>query len=244
MSIWPFKKHIATLGESGMLSGFTDWHSHILPGIDDGHKTIEESLETLAEFERLGVKRLWLTPHIMEDYPNTTSDLQRRFEELRLAWDGKLELRLASENMLDSIFEQRLEEKDFLPIGEHGNHLLIETSYFNPPMNMDSMIERIFKAGYYPVLAHPERYRYMDERDYKRYFEMGIVFQMNFISLLGGYGETARHKAEWLLKKGMIKLTGSDLHRLSVLHNFLDISPRKAESLAALMEVARNPSIQ
>ena len=115
--MWFFKSKPASLEESGIMTGLTDWHSHVLPGVDDGIKTLDDSLETLRHFEAKGLDTLWLTPHIMEDYPNSTGKLRERFEELRQAWDGKLKLRLASENMLDSLFEERLAERELLPIG-------------------------------------------------------------------------------------------------------------------------------
>lgn len=242
--MWPFKKHIHTLTESGMTVGMTDWHSHILPGVDDGIKDMEHSLEVLRQYEKLGIKKVWLTPHIMEDYPNTPSFLQQRFDELCLLWNGNVELKLASENMLDSLFEQRLEERDLLPIGDDGDHLLVETSYFNPPMNMDELIEGVFKAGYYPVLAHPERYRYMTEKDYRKYNDMGVLFQVNLLSTVGGYGESARKKSEWLLKNGYVDLVGSDLHRLDTVVRLMNHSPKKSETLEAIVELAKNPKLK
>lgn len=214
--MWPFKS-VDSLLSSGIFEGFTDWHSHILPGVDDGIKTMEESLEVLRAYESLGMKRVWLTPHIMEDFPNTTADLKARFEELKAAWTGNVEIRLASENMLDSLFEERLAANDFLPIGENGNHLLVETSYFTPPMGMEDMLENVKKAGYFPVLAHPERYRYMENSDYQRLKDKGIIFQSNIMSFAGAYGETAKKKAEWLLQKGMTDVVGSDVHRLKLI---------------------------
>lgn len=241
--MWPFKS-VDTLGKSGMFEGFTDWHSHILPGVDDGIRTMEESLDTLAAFEKAGVSKVWLTPHVMEDCPNTTASLRERFEELKQAYTGNVKLALASENMLDSIFEERLAANDFLPIGDEGNHLLVETSYVNPPYGMESMIEEAFKLGYTVVLAHPERYRYMDEDDYRRWKEKGLLFQCNFVSLTGGYGETARKKLEWMLKNGMVNLTGSDLHRKFVFEHAKEKSPKRAEPLRQLVEIAHNPVIK
>ncbi|MDE5870657.1 MAG: capsular biosynthesis protein, partial [Muribaculaceae bacterium] len=84
--MWLFKDKTASLEDSGMLAGLTDWHSHVLPGVDDGIKTMEESLEVLRHFDAKGVETLWLTPHIMEDYPNTTEKLRARFDELQKAW--------------------------------------------------------------------------------------------------------------------------------------------------------------
>lgn len=244
MSFWPFKKKIPTLKDAGILNGFTDWHCHVLPGVDDGIPTMEKSLEVLRAYEKLGVKKVWLTPHIMEDFPNKTAALRDRYNELMLAWDGNIEVHLAAENMLDALFEERLRENDLLPIGEEGNHLLVETSYFNPPMNFDDLIDGIMAAGYYPLLAHPERYRYMTERDYQSLRERGVLFQTNMTSLVGMYGETARKKAEWLLKQNMIEVTGSDLHRLEPHMKYFNQAPKNSDALGVLTDVAASPRLK
>lgn len=226
-----------------MLAGSTDWHSHILPDVDDGIKDMEDSLKALQLLESLGVKDLWLTPHIMEDCPNETTFLKNRFEELRREYTGKIKLHLAAENMLDSLFEERLEANDFLPLGESGTHLLIETSYYNPPMNMISVLEQVKSKGYFPVLAHPERYQYMDEKDYKRLKEMGIIFQANYFSLIRAYGNTAQKKLEWLLKNDMIDVMGSDLHKVRALEFLIDKSPRKTSHLEAMKAVGARTGV-
>lgn len=241
--MWPFRS-VPKLGDTDMFVGFTDWHSHILPGVDDGMRTMAESLDTLREFERRGIRRVWLTPHIMEDCPNTTSRLRERFADLSEQYTGGIELRLASENMLDSLFEERLESNDFLPIGNEGSHLLVETSYVNPPFGMEEMIEVAYSKGYTVILAHPERYRYMEEPDYIRWKERGLLFQCNFVSLTGGYGETARKKMEWLLKNNMVNLIGSDLHRKFVFDHIIGKSPKSGSALRNVVEVAHNPCIQ
>lgn len=235
--LWPFKQKTPSLKESGILSGIIDWHSHVLPGVDDGIKTISDSLAVLRHFDSLGIDTLWLTPHIMEDYPNTTKKLRERFSELQAAWTGNVKLRLASENMLDSLFEERLASRDLLPIGENGDHLLVETSYFSAPMGFDSIIDSIMSAGYYPLLAHPERYVYMEEKDYDRLHEKGVRMQLNYVSLVGGYGETARKKSVMLLEKGYIDLVGSDVHRLASNEQLIDRHPDKKEHIDLIKRV-------
>lgn len=237
--MWLFKSKVASLEDSGMFSGMTDWHSHVLPGVDDGIQSMNDSLEVLRHFESKGVNTLWLTPHIMEDYPNTTAGLKSRFEELKKAWTGNVELRLASENMLDSLFEERLAKGDLLPIGENADHLLVETSYFSAPMNFYSMIDSIMSAGYYPLLAHPERYRYMDESDYKKLKDKGVKMQLNYVSLVGGYGETSQKKSIWLLKNGYIDAVGSDLHRLKSNQGLISQKPQKKEHLEMLLNIIK-----
>ncbi len=216
--MWPFRK-CTSLVDSGIFKGFADWHSHILPGVDDGVQTMEESLAILCLYETLGVTTVWLTPHIMEDIPNTTAGLKERFSELQAAYTGNVKLHLAAENMLDNLFEERLERNDLLPIGKDGKHLLVETSYFNPPMGLNDILLRIKAKGYVPVLAHPERYVYMDRDDYRQLKAMNVLYQLNLPSIVGGYGAEVKKKAEWLLKNGFFDLTGSDAHHLTVWGN-------------------------
>lgn len=239
---WFSKKK--SLKDSGIFEGFVDWHSHILPGVDDGIKTMEDSLAVLEEYERLGFRKVWLTPHIMEDYPNTTADLKKRFEELKASYKGNLELALASENMLDNMFEERLQANDFLPMGEEGDYLLVETSYYTPPYAMQEMMDNARKKGYNLILAHPERYRYMEEKDYIKYKTEGVLFQVNLLSLVGAYGETAKKKAEWMVNKDMVDLLGTDLHRLEVILHHKEKSAGKNDYLEKLKAVGKkhNPA--
>ena len=240
---------------AAIFEGFTDWHSHILPGVDDGVRTMEESLAILAQYEEWGVNHVWLTPHIMEDMPNETQDLKERFEELKAAYEedhaariaaadepasdnaegasklvrrNPLKLSLAAENMLDNLFKERLASDDFLPIGPKGDSLLVETSYYNPPMNLYDTLEEIRARGYNPILAHPERYAYMGMRDYDRLKGMGIKFQMNLFSQADRYGRAVHKKLLELLDKHYYNYMGSDLHSMGMLSEVPDIKFRSA----------------
>lgn len=97
--MWPFSRKYSIL-ESGILDGGTDWHCHILPGVDDGIRTAEEALEVLAFYEQIGIKEVWLTPHIMEDSPNGTAFLRKRFQDFQSIYNGSIKLHLAAENMM------------------------------------------------------------------------------------------------------------------------------------------------
>lgn len=211
---WPFQQK-QTLAESGVLRGMIDYHSHLLPGVDDGVQTAEESLEILRLYEQLGIREVWFTPHIMEDIPNTTAGLRSRFEQFQKHYTGNIRLHLAAEYMLDNLFKERLAHRDLLPLGTEGNHLLVETSYFNPPMDLYGMLEKIKSAGFIPVLAHPERYTYMGEKDYQRLKQAGVKFQSNLPSLVGGYGNPIQKKVERLHAHNMINLYGTDTHTFS-----------------------------
>lgn len=205
------KKH--TIAASGILAGAADHHSHILPGVDDGVETMDEALRILATYEALGIKHLWLTPHIMEDIPNTPQKLTARFNELKAAYKGNITLQLAAEYMIDNHLRKLLSDsKELLPIGNGGKHILVETSYYNAPIRMRETLQQIKSLGYYPLLAHPERYMYLDNAEYRKLHDEGVKFQLNLASLAGGYGKTVKKKAEWLLANGLYSVAGSDLH--------------------------------
>ncbi len=212
--MWSLFKKSRSLKESGIFEGFVDYHSHILPGVDDGVESIDESLRILQVYEQRGVTKVWLTPHIMEDFPNTTAHLRERFEELKSHYHGSIQLRLASENMLDNLFEERLNRNDLLPLGEKGDYLLVETSYLMPPVDLMGVLSRIKAKGYHPVLAHPERYVYMNKAYYEKLHQLGVKFQLNLLSLTGGYGSSVRKNATHLLSLGQYSFVGSDLHNL------------------------------
>ena len=219
-----------------VFSNYTDWHSHLLPGVDDGIKSFEDSLTILNRYEELGVKHVWLTPHIMEDIPNNTQTLRQRFEELKSRYTGKIQLSLAAENMLDNLFEDRLERDDLLPITDSADHLLVERSYYSSPVNFWDILERIQHKGYHVILAHPERYRYMDNNDYEQLKEMHVKLQLNIPSLIGFYGYEAKKKSEWLIKRGYYDLTGYDLHSPRALQFILkgEISKKSLKALSSL----------
>lgn len=210
--------------------GFVDFHSHILPGVDDGVREIEDSLQILDRYEEAGFSEVWLTPHIMEEVPNTPADLRLRLEALKSEYKGPLKLRLAAENMIDNLFLERLEQGDILPIGDTGDMLLVETSYFQPPLDLDHTFELIRAKGYTPLFAHPERYNYItDPKQYQRLVDMGVKLQLNLFSLVGHYGPYVRKKAEDLVKAGLYSYAGTDIHRP---HQLANLDAKKYNSRA------------
>jgi len=212
-----------SLPESGVLEGLSDRHSHILPGVDDGVRTLEEALQILSYYETLGIREVWCTPHVMEDVPNSTASLKSRFEALQKAYHGPVILHLAAEYMLDPEFESRLENGDLLT--QMNDIVLVETSYDIPPYNLTDMLERMMANGYRPMMAHPERNNYMQMPDYRRLHDMGVHLQLNLGSLSGYYGENVRKKSFVLLKEGLYNAAGSDCHSLrSIRHQFENAS--------------------
>ena len=218
--------------DSGLLKGAVDNHSHILYGLDDGVKKQEDSLAILRWLKEQGVSEVWFTPHVMEDVPNTTEGIRSRFEELKAVYDGGLQLHLAAEYMIDTLFEERLEKRDLL---EHGEEVvLVETSAIAPPINLWNVLEQMLKAGYRPLIAHPERYRYMEPSDYKELYNMGCFLQMNLPSIVGFYGESARQRAQYLLDKGWYRMVGSDCHRFKAIQAQYTAKELKKDTIAKL----------
>ena len=234
-----------SLKDKEIFNGFTDYHSHILPGVDDGIESIDSSLKVLSFYEKLGIREVWLTPHIMEDIPNTTEHLRSRYQELKTDYRGKIILHLASENMLDNLFIERFEKDDVLPLLDNNyKYLLVETSYFNPPMNFFEILEKIKSKGYYPVLAHPERYIYLKWKDYLRLKKMKIYFQLNIASLTKYSTKDAQHKAKKLLLNNMYNCTGSDLHLLSDFNSEINFKIRNQKLLNAAEDLSKKQIIR
>lgn len=237
---FPFSKWFSgkTLKEE-LTAGMVDGHCHILPGVDDGVKTMEDSLNILKEYEGLGFREIWLTPHIMEDIPNSASRLTPVYDELVRSYKGDIKLHLAAENMMDAMLSKNIADRNLLTIGDAGNHLLVETSYYDRPTNFYDTLEEIMSLGLTPVMAHPERYYYMGEKDYSALKKLGVSLQLNLFSLMGYYGQTAKKKAEMLLGNRMYDFTGTDLHSIRQISLLSRISVAR-KNRDYLLEISHN----
>ena len=193
-----------------------DLHSHLIPGIDDGSKSMEESMALLRGLEALGYQKVITTPHIMFDaYKNTPKSIKEGLAALQNAAKDEgidVEIEAAAEYYLDEGFYDHLHREDVMSI--KGKYLLFETSYVSKPLQLEAMIFEIGAAGYIPLMAHPERYRYIKDlhQEYGRLKELGVMFQVNVNSFGGHYGKDAKKKADFLSKEGMIDFLGSDVH--------------------------------
>ena len=194
-----------------------DIHNHILPGIDDGAKTVEDSLELIKGMGELWISRFIATPHIMHNYyPNTPETIKEAQIKLR---DALLENNLtdvaispAAEHMIDDNFENLLEEGGVMPLGK--DHILVEMSFLQASINLDAAIEKTTKSGYFPILAHPERYLYLkdNQKVFKSLKKRGTSLQLNLLSLGEYYGSETHKMAHALLEEKLIDFVASDLH--------------------------------
>ncbi|GAB2771248.1 tyrosine-protein phosphatase YwqE [Hymenobacter luteus] len=198
----------------------TDMHSHVLPGLDDGAETPEQSVALLRQLQELGYRKLVMTPHVMGDfYRNTPEGIRKALDALRAtaaqAGITGLELDCAAEYYLDEWLGRKLEQKEpLLSFGGERRYVLFETSYINEPFNFAETVFNLQAAGYQPVLAHPERYTYLYGRfeELIRIRENGVLLQVNLNSLVGYYSAGAKRVAEKLIDAGLVDMVGSDAH--------------------------------
>lgn len=195
-----------------------DMHSHLLPAVDDGSKSISESIQFIKKLQSMGFSKLILTPHIYKEfYPNTKENLEERFQLLKnevAEQNMAIDLHLAAEYYLDENFIKLLEKGELLTFGKKGLLVLVETSFVSLPAYFEEYLFEIIAAGYTPVLAHPERYLYMNDRFrfYHKINEMGVLMQLNINSLGGYYGKQVEELAIKLYENGLVDFMGTDLH--------------------------------
>ena len=201
------------------ISIHTDIHSHLLPGIDDGVKTIDESVEVIRHLSSIGFTKLITTPHIMSDYYKNTPEIIRH--KLKVVQNAVLEANIpvsieaAAEYYLDEYFyDLVLKGKELLTFGD--NYVLFETSFTVEPLILKEVIFHLNSAGYKPVYAHPERYFYLQENKQllTELIDQGLLFQLNVLSLTGYYSKQVQKMAQELIKKNAISFIGSDCHNM------------------------------
>nr|PZN56241.1 MAG: capsular biosynthesis protein [Bacteroidota bacterium] len=197
----------------------TDMHSHLLPGLDDGVKTLEEAEAIVRVFKQLGYRKLITTPHVMQDhYRNTPEDILTRLNELRRHLTERnieMDVAAAAEYYLDEFFIRSLESGNaLLTFGD--NYLLFETNFISEPLTLNEFIFAATTRGYRPVLAHPERYLYLQDNvgRIEDLANRGVLFQVNLGSLAGFYSKAVQVMAGRLVDMGLVHFLGSDCHNL------------------------------
>jgi tyrosine-protein phosphatase YwqE len=195
-----------------------DMHSHFLPGIDDGAENLEESLKLLRTFEERGYQKIITTPHIIHDlYENTPNTIFPVLEQVRSALKesgSSLQIEAAAEYFLDDRFIEQMEAgESFLTLKDQ--YILVETGFMNEPAYLREVLFKLRLKGYKPVLAHPERYHYLQQKKEKleELFDSGVKLQINTMSLGGYYGPPSQKLAEWMIDQGFVHFLGSDCHR-------------------------------
>jgi tyrosine-protein phosphatase YwqE len=197
-----------------------DIHSHILPGIDDGAKTLEESVQLVTEMAGWGFERLTCTPHITKKFRNTPETIKEKFDTLvnALSANGlNIDLRMSAEYRLNpETWPEILKSGQFMPIEDR--YILMEFP-INEPSDMGDLnpmeeFLKVMSLGLTPILPHPERYFYLQHDDLLRYVDAGVKIQSNYGSLAGVYGSDVCKRAQSLIDEGIVSFLATDMHNM------------------------------
>jgi protein-tyrosine phosphatase len=214
-----FKRSASKLHGKNAVAITTDMHAHFLPGIDDGASDMTETLLLIQKLMESGYKKLIATPHIMSDFfKNTPEIILGKLAEVKeaVAQQGwQIEIEAAAEYYLDEFFIEKLKkEEPLLTFGDR--YLLFETSFINQPAQLNEAIFLMQSLHYKPILAHPERYMYLQDNFAKctELFQNGVLLQININSLSGYYSVPAQLLAERLIDLKMVHFAGTDCHAI------------------------------
>ncbi|MDR0971612.1 MAG: hypothetical protein LBM25_04425 [Bacteroidales bacterium] len=212
-----FKKKDKLLKEDISLSALkTDIHSHLIPNVDDGSKSMEESISLIRQLKSFGYEKVITTPHVFyNSFPDGIEVLDEKLKELQREVERNninIEIALGCELLLDEDVSDRMEKKQIRTFSD--NYLLVEFPMNTLPMAYENWLFDLQLRGYKLVLAHPERFLYFfeDKRKYALLKDREIIFQSNIASISGYYGEDVRKAVEYLIKENMVELLGTDCH--------------------------------
>lgn len=224
-----------------------DIHSHLIPGLDDGSPSLDDSLKLIRQFKSLGYRKLITTPHVMVDYyKNNPSNIRKGLAELREAISKEgidIEVDVAAEYMLDDGFGKIFNAKDLLPV--NGKYILIELPVFNESPQVSEIIFNLQIEGFQVILAHPERYIYWFRNfsQFEQLRDRNVYFAMNVVSLSGFYPQPVKQLAEKMIDLNMIDFIGSDMHSQKYMDAF--VSSLKSKHLSKLLASGKllNPNL-
>jgi len=238
-----FKKKSPLLKEL-IPKDFTDIHSHILWGLDDGAKTEAESLSLIKQMTALGFQNCIATPHCMTNvWDNTTDGILKKTQDVK-AKVAELavncNVKAAAEYLIDANFIAKINKEPLLTLKE--DYVLVELSYSNPPINLKECLYQMQLNEYRPIMAHPERYLYYANRisEFKHMKHIGCLFQLNLLSTTGYYGKEVLKLADELLANNLIDFVGSDIHNQNHLDQFNN--KIQVKNIAPLKEAIHNNS--
>lgn len=197
-----------------------DFHSHILPGLDDGATDIEDAVAMVSAIKDWGFERITCTPHITNKFRNTPETIKRAFEELQEALyvrNIEVDMRMSAEyRLVPETWPEVLEKNWLMPIEDR--FILMELPIFNPEdikgIKPLEEFRKVISMGLTPLLPHPERYFYLSEKELTEFLEAGVKIQSNYGSLAGLYGEKAERNVRHLVEQGLVSYYGTDMHNL------------------------------
>lgn len=208
--MWFFSKQPVTINLGVEL--VVEIHNHVLPGVDDGARTMQDALQMMLFWAEMGYQKVIATPHqnTSMNAPETQLDaVESKLREQLQEQEIPIFLTTAAEYLLEPELRLRLPQlRSFGP----KRYVLIELGFWMPPVGWEGFLFDLARLGYTPVIAHPERYTFADRAAMKTWYERGYLLQINLLSLARAYGREAQDKAEYLLEKGWVHFVGSDMH--------------------------------
>ncbi len=210
-----------------------DFHSHILPNIDDGSRSIEETFNLIKEAKNVGFNAIVSTSHYMENYYETNVPerevwINAIYENLQVK-NIDIRLYLGNEIYLSENIIKLLEEGKASTIND-TSYVLFEMPLNAEPLNLYDIVYEMIQCKLVPILAHPERYSFV-QKDPELIYDLiqkGVLMQANYGSIIGQYGEKAKMIVKKFLKNNMIHFLGTDVHRQNTIY------PRIPECLAEI----------
>ena len=209
-----------------------DFHSHILPAIDDGSKSIEDSIQILREAREAGFSKIISTSHYLEGYYEVEEEERKRLiQELRNE-DIGLELYVGSEIYITENIIKLLEERKATSIN-NTNYVLFEFPLNSEPLNMYDIIYDMLEYKLVPILAHPERYSFVQKNPNLIYdlIQKGVLMQSNYGSIIGLYGDKAQIIVKKLLENNMVHFLGRDVHKKNSIYPKVQIALKEIENI-------------
>jgi len=198
-----------------------DIHSHILPGLDDGSKSMEETLAIVCQLHKAGFKTLIATPHVLEgrDFLSPREILAATDQVCKCVAEAGIPVEIwpGAENYIFPDLAKWAGEGKLMTLGNTGRYLLVELPMLEIPQYTEQVFFELQVQGLTPVLAHPERNKgLIDQPEYLLdWAKKGVLFQMNLRSLSGRYGPRSEELAEIMLRSRLVHFVGSDAHRTS-----------------------------
>lgn len=200
-----------------------DFHTHILPNIDDGSRSVEETFNLIEEAKKVGFDKIVLTPHYMEGYYET--DVAER-EVWLSAISKNLNIKkfegslyLGNEIYMSDNMISLLENAKASTIN-NTSYVLFDLPLNTEPLNLYNVIYQMQQYKIVPILAHPERYSFMQKEPELLYelVEKGVLLQSNYGSIIGEYGKKAQRLVKKMLENKLVHFLGSNVHRENTIY--------------------------
>jgi len=194
------------------MNNYIDCHSHILYGIDDGAKTIDDSIAIIKRLAELGFKEIILTPHYINAFHANNNIKREKLTVLKAKLKEEnipIDLHLANEVRITSDIIELIKNDE---ISLLNNYIFLELPFSNKIHNLERQIYNLQLNNIKVIIVHPERYNYLTKDDYQKLADLDVYFQINYESIIGSYGTKSKKKVKYLLKNNLVSFIGTDIH--------------------------------